>query len=484
MAIHKPCPRCQTPLEIPQPAPDQIRCNKCGTIIKNRIVSSAKHEPVTPATPVPIAAPALQPAPSVSRPNRMLLAGLVGGLLLVCMLPIAGLGLAWVFSGTEKKTPDEPMAPDVVKVEDPILEKPKPPPPPDPRIKIVQPAVDMGVAFLKAKVPEIASQRAAFAGLAGLTLLECGVPKDDPAILKMAETIRAAAPRMNTIYDLSASLFFLNRWDEAQPLDDKDRKLARTFALRIIAGQGRNGIWGYGGVIMAPEQEAKLLTSLQDGTYQPAEGGGNSMSNTQFAMLAVWGSRKHGLPVREPLLALAAYFHANQRPDGSWNYPGERLTATGTCAGLIGLAIERGLLDDKEFRVRHRGSDVNKKMADLDKAFKYLGKSIGRKKGDPFGGGYRGGSLFDADSWGDLYFLWTLERVGVIYSTDRIDGKEWYDWGYPFALNAQLHPAGYWNDNHDPLADTCFALLFLKRSNIARDLTEIIRTRGGKTALP
>ena len=83
---------------------------------------------------------------------------------------------------------------------------------------------------------------------------------------------------------------------------------------------------------------------------------------------------------------------------------------------------------------------------------------------------------------GDLYFLWTLERVGVIYSKDLIGGKDWYDWGYPIVLKAQ-EPDGSWDEKHrqrfGPEVDTPFALLFLKLANIARDLTEIIR-RGAK----
>ena len=477
MAIHKPCPRCQTPLEIPQPAPDQIRCDKCGAIIKNRIASSAKHEPVTPAAPMPIAAPALQPAPSVSRPNPMLLAGLVGGLLLVCLVPIAGLGLAWIFSGTEKKPAEEPVLPNVVQEEP---KKPKPPPPPDPRNKIVQPSVDKGVAYLKANVPQIAKERPAYAGLSGLTLLECGVDPDDPAILKMAETIRAAAPVMNHIYDLSASLFFLNRWDESRPLDEKDRKMARSFALRIIAGQLSNGCWHYQSVVLTPEQEAKLLVSLQEGTYMPTGSQGTSISNTQFAMLAVWGARKHGVQVRESLLAVAAYFHANQHPNGSWNYPGFSLKATSTCAGLISLAIEVALLEDKEFTSTPRPFDGAKKKADVEMAFAYVAKTIGQTKANA----NPEGRLFGADAIGDLYFLWTLERVGVIYSKNQIAGKDWYDWGYPIVMGAQ-QPDGSWNEGlGGPLIATPFALLFLKRADIARDLTEIIRTRGGKAAIP
>jgi GYF domain 2 len=363
------------------------------------------------------------------------------------------------------------------------------PPPPDPRNQKVQPAVDRGVAFLKTKVPELASLRAGYAGLNGLTLLECGVAPDDAAILRIAEIIRTAAPGMNQIYDLSASLFFLNRWDEGRPLGEKDRKMARSFALRIIGGQLSNGIWSYGGPVMAPEQEAKLLVTLQGGTYKP-NGQIQSMpstSNTQFAMLAVWGARKHGVPVRDPLLALAAYFHANQHPEGSWNYPNFSLKATATCAGLISLAIEVAILEGKEFAPIPRQPESAKKKADVDKAFAFVAKTIGRKKSDPWGGaslitGYSGGEFFDADGLGDLYFLWTLERVGVIYSKDLIGGKDWFDWGHPIVLRAQ-QPDGSWHEkqsyNFGPLIDTPFALLFLKRANIARDLTEMIRTRGG-----
>src|ERR1019366_4103116 len=176
---------------------------------------------------------------------------LLGGGLLVCLLPIAGLALAWALSGTggaEKKPGDDVVAAPKEETETP--KKIKPPPPPDPRIKIVQPAVDKGVAYLKKSVPGLGAHRAGYLGLIGLTLLECGVPPDDPAILQIAAYIRGWAPHpgMQQIYDLAPSLFFLNRWDESRPLDEKDRKMARSFALRIIAGQLGHGIWGYWGV--------------------------------------------------------------------------------------------------------------------------------------------------------------------------------------------------------------------------------------------
>ena len=100
---------------------------------------------------------------------------------------------------------------------------------PDPRIKIVQPAVDKGGAFLRKQLPQIQGMRPAYAGLVGLALLEGGLKHDDPDIVKLAEVIRRAAPAMNATYDLASSLFFLNRWNEVQELSARDRDMARTL---------------------------------------------------------------------------------------------------------------------------------------------------------------------------------------------------------------------------------------------------------------
>ncbi len=343
------------------------------------------------------------------------------------------------------------------------------------------------------------------AGLIGWTLLECGVSPEDPAILSVAEIIRAAEDRkaglhVSWIYTLSSALFFLNRWDESRPLDEPDRTLARTFALRIISGQLSTGAWSYGCVVLTKDQEDKLLDSLQRGAYKPnGPPGATSISNTQFAMLAVWGARKHGVSVCAPLLAVAAYFHAHQYDDGHWIYPNYSLSASSTCAGLIALALEKALLEDTEFTCKEKEPDGLKKSGTVrrplpQRRLKYLAKTIGRKKDDPGGGSPAAfqGHIFNADAAGDLYFLWALERVGVIYSLDLIGGesvpmraagsaaggglgaallgpKNWYNWGFPIVLQAQ-NPDGSWDDCYGPMVDTCFALLFLKRANIAKDL--------------
>jgi hypothetical protein len=485
----RPCPKCGVPLALPQPMPEKLSCPNCQAVMK---VASSRSGAVA-AGPLPAGArgPAVtpveaRPAPVASAPppkrralGVLLLAGLV-------VLVAAGATTAVVLFRLDERDPEkEPQG------GTPVVHPKPQPPPPDPRLKIVQPAIDRGVAFLKAQVQgkgslthsddaRIGGQTAAgVAALIGLTLLECGAPPDDPAVLRVAEILRADAPRLTKVYPLSAALFFLNRWNELRPLAENDRKLAQSFALRIIAGQLTSGIWGYDGALLAPDQEAKLLAELRQGTYKPARPGRHdSVSNTQFAMLALWGARKHGVPVRDALLAAAGHFHRTQARDGHWIYSeieSGPLWATSTCAGLMALAMEKALLEDKEFVTHRPAPDPNKKGADVAKAFEYVARSIGRKKGDPGGATHMyAGGIFQADAWGDLYFLWSVERLGMIYDRPSIGGKDWYEWGYPIVMKAQ-NADGSWDERHGRLVDSCFALLFLKRANIAKDLTDKLR---------
>jgi len=80
----------------------------------------------------------------------------------------------------------------------------------------------------------------------------------------------------------------------------------------------------------------------------------------------------------------------------------------------------------------------------------------------------------------NLYFLWSVERVAMLYDLKTIGGKDWYGWGAQTLLPNQFadgHWQGGFYHGHSPHLDTCFALLFLKRSNLVPDLTENLRLR-------
>jgi hypothetical protein len=76
---------------------------------------------------------------------------------------------------------------------------------------------------------------------------------------------------------------------------------------------------------------------------------------------------------------------------------------------------------------------------------------------------------------GDLYFLWSLERVGVVYGMDKIGGFDWYDVGSTALVRSQS-PDGTWGlGNYGAEVNTAFAVLFLCRSNLARDLSSKVQ---------
>jgi hypothetical protein len=82
----------------------------------------------------------------------------------------------------------------------------------------------------------------------------------------------------------------------------------------------------------------------------------------------------------------------------------------------------------------------------------------------------------------DLYFLWSLERVAVVFDLDTIGDRDWYALGSASILAIQ-QPNGSWKNSEGGNVagddvNTSFALLFLCRANIAKDLTSKLTGRG------
>jgi hypothetical protein len=65
----------------------------------------------------------------------------------------------------------------------------------------------------------------------------------------------------------------------------------------------------------------------------------------------------------------------------------------------------------------------------------------------------------------------------MIFNLKTIAGKDWYGWGARRIVDIQKEE-GCWHEYHGPIPDTCFALLFLKRVNVAQDLTQQLQLLG------
>jgi hypothetical protein len=81
------------------------------------------------------------------------------------------------------------------------------------------------------------------------------------------------------------------------------------------------------------------------------------------------------------------------------------------------------------------------------------------------------------------YFLWSLERMAVAFGLETIGGKDWYNWGAEILLANQSNDGSWQGSSYGRAgADTCFALLFLRRANLAKDLSANLKNKVKDTA--
>jgi hypothetical protein len=436
--------------------------------------------------------------------------------------------------------------------------------PADVQLKVDK-AIDAGVAYLKGGMwPTDKNHVLGYVALPALTLLECGVPANNPGVQNAAAFVRGWCLKIDTTYEIALSILFLDKLGEA-----KDRDLIQKLALRLIAGQGPTGGWTYkcpsydkdadryykqllstlkkldmpvlfdplaqaspgevdrdketrrqgdkergrtgesGNAISTPyspgsrnwawcikmdsggddaasrgNAKAKVvviprnlqalpvlhlpaslsLVDPKDKINEPIWGTTDN-SNTQFAILALWAARRHQVPTARTLNLIAMRFYTSQNGDGSWGYHyrfggGEAERPPMTCVGLLGLAVYHGLARDMDVKaMKGQDSRIVKGLLALTKN---VGMPTGRTEGLPMA---------------NLYFLWSVERVGVLYDLPTIGNKEWYRWGAEILVANQTRNGNWENGGYhgaNPTIDTCLALLFLKRANLAQDLTRAL----------
>ncbi len=380
--------------------------------------------------------------------------------------------------------------------------------------KEINKAVERGVDFLHKAAPNqdyvFNSQPIGARALVGLTLLECGAGPNDELVRGILEKVRPASVSLHDTYSLALSILFLDRLG-----DPADVPLIESMTVRLMGGQGPTGGWSY----QCPEpgaDEVRRLTAhlarqneravrgerpadgkgdagpedkpqkrsvkdlpkeIQDqlaGLNSPAAPGQfigeGDNSNTQFATIALWVGRRQGLPVDTALTRLDKRFRATQNSDGGWGYmpaQGGSSTATMTCAGLLGLTVAHGEAAEVALEKGKTAPGPDKDRA-IRAGLALLGTAVGR----PFERRLAGPPPLTilAAPGRTYYFLWSLERVSVALDLKTVGGKDWYAWGSDILLVNQ-GPDGSWQGEDAAIIDTCFALLFLKRANLASDLT-------------
>jgi len=319
--------------------------------------------------------------------------------------------------------------------------------------------------------------------LAALTLLECQVPRDDPAIVAATRAVRSAAPESTFTYSVTLCILYLDRLGDPQ-----DVGLIDMLVVRLLGGQNAKGGWSYN-CPLGDADEMNRLRAVRQGAVKgpfPKElqdkaaklenkradvsAGQDDNSNTQFATLALWIARRNGWPVDDALMAVEQRFQSTQLPDGSWWYRSADLrepSASMTCAALLALAIGKGIAIERALEKGQTRPNLAKDVHLLG-GLGFLANHIGEPVGDT------GRPIVKPEGkW--LYYLWSLERVAMILNLDRIHGKDWYNYGAEILIATQEKDGSWKVEFGESGADTCFALLFLQRANLAIDLSNKIR---------
>lgn len=319
-----------------------------------------------------------------------------------------------------------------------------------------------------------------------MALLHSGVKADDPVIAKSFDYIRKASSKQHT-YDAALliqaveakylpfeKLEDVKHFNEAQArqslqqaISPEDRALVEDAAKWLIAQQGRGGTWGY------PE-------------YNDT---GFDNSNTQYALLGLKSAARCGVKIEpEVYKKIVKHFLDNQITTGEprvelaidweweeegetiakggeqsprpWGYavtalrPAERGYAAMTCAGLTSLIVaESELFALGKLDATMRGDLARAKREGLA----WLQANWSPRVSTPASG-----------YWTTFYhyYLYSVERVGVLYGIKRLGGHDWYLEGAQLLLDTQLADGHWVGDDMHPLTDTAFALLFLKKATM------------------
>src|SRR5262249_9379040 len=151
-------------------------------------------------------------------------------------------------------------------------------------------------------------------------------------------------------------------------------------------------------------------------------------------------------------------FAKNQADDGGWAYvatnkdgkapSGDSMTGAGLfCLAVAQASPIRGALQSGE---KNQGPKASRKSPPEKQGF-----DRGLKRTGDFVKGMGPGS--------GRYFMWSVERVGVLLGLEKIGDTDWFKKGADALLKTQKEEGGWptaWAEaDKEGLSDTCFALL-------------------------
>ena len=360
--------------------------------------------------------------------------------------------------------------------------------------KAIEDARLKGVAYIKSKqteggfwqyneeMTESEANNVGLTALCAIALIENGVSHNDPAIRKAYDYVIEKSKKLTNTYEVALAVVMLSRTG-----DRRDRPKIRELAARLVAGQLKSGGWGYS----CPVVDADVLQNpkgivLKDGI------GDNSC--TQFAVLGLWVASRSNIDISYSLSGVSQRFVQSQKPDGGWDYNLSEKSGSGpsmTGAGLFCLSVAQA------DRIRKGKSGTpgfvvsQPKPETTDAATPPAKTEAPPAAEDPpvksllehpvFSKGLKrtGDFVRTIGPASPKYFLWSIERIGVLLGQEKIGDTNWFEKGSDALLKTQ-QPDGSWTETHSNLSGTCFAVLFLRKANLGSDISRLLEGEPGE----
>lgn len=316
-------------------------------------------------------------------------------------------------------------------------------------------AIDRGVDFLIAqyRAGKIENREKL---LCALALLHARAFEKDKVVrdglLKFVETVSINS--LNT-YNVGILAMVLDE------LGTHPLRLA-DCAKYFVETQGRNGSWAYGAVVpqIGDQKPKRRLLTVTGGTpidepgkpwielrreNPPEFGHDGDNSTTQYAILGLRSAARRGIGIPKEVWERceAETRKRMEQTQGGWAYSGvstpygSMTTAAGTTLAICAFHLGRDPAADEWVR----------------RAAAWCGKNFSVQINPPAWKKWIG------------YYLYSLERFGVVLGDEFFGDHEWYPLGVRKLVDSQAGD-GSWEleDENKPDLSTMFALLFLTRA--------------------
>lgn len=316
--------------------------------------------------------------------------------------------------------------------------------------KKVETAIAKGVEHLYWRVDNNALKPFAYEGrtqryddLVLLTLVHAGANPQDKRFQKVLDACLKGP--LETTYTVALQAMALQKLDAA-----KYQGRIAQCAQFLVETQAKNGSWSYGEKIALDEfktKGAKPGTKTLERIVIRKKGGtgpAGDNSNTQYAAMGLRAAFQASIDIPFETIQLAKeWWEKAQNADGGWCYGSKGKDSYGsmTAGGMASLALW------DFFKGVHPRDDPK-----LEAARTWIAKQWDLAKNPKFTMNPRDDHRY--------YWLYALERAGTLFGTEVFGAHEWYPEGAKVIL-AEQKDNGSWNHY---AADTCFAILFLRRA--------------------